>query len=87
VINVDQARRYGEIIDAQSRRLGHIVDQALVLTGATAKRVSSRCAVSVPAILSTAIGTFAARMSEAGIEVEQRIAPEVPDIRADPELV
>jgi signal transduction histidine kinase len=87
VINVEQARRYGEIIDAQSRRLGHVVDQALALTGPTANSSPHLRAVSVPEIVNAAVNALASRLSEARIEVEKRMAPDVPRILADPELV
>ncbi|MGA2877618.1 MAG: HAMP domain-containing sensor histidine kinase [Bryobacteraceae bacterium] len=87
VVCVEQARRYGEIIDAQSRRLGHVVDQALALTGPTANSAPCLRAVSVPEILGAAVNALAPRLSAARIEVEKRMAPDVPRILADPELV
>lgn len=88
VENVEQARRYGEIIDAQSRRLRRIVDQALALT-TPAQSDGSPCfrRVSVPEILSAAVNGLAPLLSETKIEVERCIAPDVPGILADPELV
>ena len=87
VVCVEQARRYGEIIDAQSRRLGHVVDQALALTGPTANNAPCLRAVSVPEILGAAVNALGPRLSAARIEVEKRMAPDVPRILADPELV
>jgi signal transduction histidine kinase len=88
VRNVEQARRYGEIIEAQSRRLRHVVDQALAVTSLSQSN-ELRCprAVSVPEIIRAGIDTLAPGVSEAAIEIEWHTAPDVPMIMADPELV
>jgi signal transduction histidine kinase len=83
-----QARRYGEIIEAQSRRLRHVIDQALALT--TLRESNSLpCsrAVSLPEIIQAGIGSLAPSTRDAGIEIECRTAPDVPMIMADPDLV
>ena len=43
--------------------------------------------MSVAEILNAAVNALAPRLSEAGIEVEKRMAPNVPRMLADPELV
>ena len=87
VANVEQARRYGEIIDLQSRRLGHVVDQSIALT-TPAQSNGSPClrSVFVPEILSAAVNALAPLLCETKIQVERRIAPNVPGILADPDL-
>ena len=87
VINVEQARRYGEIIEAQSRRLGHVVDQALALTGSPASSSPCLRAVSVPEILSAAVNAVAPSLSASRIVIEKRVAPDIPRILADPESI
>jgi signal transduction histidine kinase len=83
-----QARRYGEIIEAQSRRLRHVIDQALALT--TVRESNSLpCSrvVSLSEIIHAGIDSLATSIREAGIEIECRTAPDVPMIMADPDLV
>jgi two-component system, OmpR family, sensor histidine kinase SenX3 len=88
VTDEEQARRYGEIIAGELRRLGHIVDQSLALTGLSqsSKPVFLR-SVSVPEILKTTLDGLAPRLNEAQFQVEVEIAPHLPDILADPDLV
>ena len=88
VENAAQARRYGEIIEVQSRRLRHVVDQELALT--TLRESNSLpCAraVSLPEIIDAGIDSLTPSIREAGIEIECRTAPDVPMIMADPDLV
>lgn len=88
VENVGQARRYGEIIEVQSRRLRHVIDQALALT--TLRESNSLpCsrAVALPEIINAGIDALAPSIREAGIEIECRTAPDVPMIIADPDLL
>ena len=86
--NAHQSRRYGEIIDAQSRRLGHIVDQAVALSTVTHSNGNRHfVAVSLSELLDTTVDAFAAKLSDARIEVETHIASDLPWIVADPELV
>jgi signal transduction histidine kinase len=84
----EQARRYGEIIAAELGRLGHIVDQALALTGLNpSSRPSCLRPASLPDIVKTAVDAFAPRLSGAQIEVEMQFATHLPNILADPDLV
>jgi signal transduction histidine kinase len=88
VETAEQARRYGEILDAQFRRLRHVVDQALALTGlGEGKRAHSLLVVSIPEILDAAVDALTPMLNEAGIEIERRIAHDAPRILADPDLV
>jgi signal transduction histidine kinase len=88
VEDVEQARRYGEIIEAQSRRLRHVVDQALALAGLSRpNRVPSRRAVSVSEIIDAASDGLAPRLKDAGIEIQRHTALDVPTISVDPDLL
>jgi len=88
VVDADQAARYGEIIYAQTGRLRHVVDQALALgRPSPSNDALGREAVSVSDAVRTASDALAPAMGEAGINLEQRIAPGLPPIAADPELI
>jgi two-component system, OmpR family, sensor histidine kinase SenX3 len=83
-----QARRYGEIMATELRRLGDIVDQALALTRLTqSNRPAFLRSVSVSEIVSVAMDALAPRLNDAQIKVEMQIAQNVPNILADPDLV
>jgi signal transduction histidine kinase len=69
-------------------RLRRVVDQALALsTPAQSNRSPRFRRVSVPEILCAAVNGLAPLLSETKIEVERRIAPDMPEILGDPELV
>jgi signal transduction histidine kinase len=88
VETVEQARRYGEIIDAQLRRLRQVVDQALALTKLSqSNRATCLSSLSVSEIVNAAIDAMAPRLSEAGMQIERQIAPDVPRMLADPHLL
>jgi signal transduction histidine kinase len=88
VENAEQARRYGEIIDAQARRLRHVVDQALALTThGPSNGTSNGHAVSVSEIVHAACDGLAPQASQAGIEIERRVAPDVPLASVDPDVL
>jgi len=88
VENVEQARRYGDIIGAQSRRLRHIVDQTLALTGlAEGSRTVNRRPSGVAAIVDAAIAGMAASAAAAGMTIESHVEAETPAIDVDVDLV
>jgi len=88
VENAEQARRYGGIIEAQTRRLRHVVDQALALHRPRESNGELRReAVSIADTIQAACDGLAHRLNEAGIELERHIAPGIPSISADPELI
>jgi len=88
VENVEQARRYGEIIDAQSKRLGHVVDQALALAGlGQPKGASFAHAASVAQVIDAACDALASQAKEAGMEIERHTASDIPSVSADPNLL
>jgi signal transduction histidine kinase len=87
VENVEQARRYGDIIGAQSRRLRHIVDQTLTLTGLTeGSRTVNRRPAGVAAVIDAAIAGMAASASAAGMTIESDIPAETPPVDVDVDL-
>src|SRR5262249_20485910 len=88
VENAEQARRYGEIIDAQAKRLRHVVDQALALaTLGSSNGASDRQAVSVAEIIHAVCDGLAAQAAQAGMAIEHRVAPDVPLASADPDAL
>jgi signal transduction histidine kinase len=88
VQNVEQARRYGEILEAQSRRLRDVVDQALALTKLSQpKALPSPRPVSLPQIVQAGVDSLAPGIKQAGIDVLFDTAPDLPMISAEPEFV
>jgi signal transduction histidine kinase len=88
VENAEQARRYGDIIEAQSRRLHHVVDQALAL-GASSRSngVTDRRSTSVSEIIGTARDSLALSLQEAGIEIDFQAGAELPPVCIDADLL
>jgi signal transduction histidine kinase len=88
VETAEQARRYGEIIDAQSRRLRHVVDQALALTTLSqSHNVSDGHVVSVAEIIHAACEALAPQARQAGIEIQSWVASDVPRASVDPDVL
>jgi signal transduction histidine kinase len=87
VENVDQARRYGEIIDAQSRRLSRVVDQALALTTLSQSNGISDDHASVSEIIHAACDGLVAQATQAGMEIERRVQSDVPRAAVDPDVL
>jgi signal transduction histidine kinase len=86
--NVEQARRYGEVIEAQSRRLGHVVDQALALASAASGSPGLQLRpVSVIEIFDMAIAVVSRLTPAAPIVVDTGPHLRALRIMADPELV
>jgi signal transduction histidine kinase len=84
----EQVRQYGDIVDAQSRRIGHVVDQALAFASATNPHNSAQLRpVSVADVVRAAVEALAPALLKAGIVVEQQVTPDLPRVLADPELV
>jgi signal transduction histidine kinase len=88
VDNIEQARRYGEIIDVQSKRLGHVVDQVIALATATAGNGSHQPrVVSAEEIIDVAITTLSAALAQSNITVERNIQADIPQLAVDAELM
>jgi two-component system phosphate regulon sensor histidine kinase PhoR len=88
VENVEQARRYGAIIDAQSKRLRHVVDQALALTRlGHSNGVSDDHAASVSDIVDLACDGLAPQARDAGIEIQGQVASDIPLASVDHDVL
>ena len=86
VKNEVEARGYGELIDKESRRLGHIVDQALAMSALNQAKELHQCRpVSLPDVLHSALDSLTPRLRNAGIQVEVDAAAGVSRIQAEPE--
>lgn len=83
----EQARRYGEIIDAQSKRLRHVVDQALALTTLSQSSGADGHAVSVSEIIHAVCDALAPQARQAGIEIQSRVASDVPLASVHPDVL
>jgi two-component system phosphate regulon sensor histidine kinase PhoR len=88
VESVEQARRYGEILEAQSRRLRDVIDQALAVTKLNQpKALPPPCAVFLSQIIEAGFVELAPGIRAAGMDIERDIASDLPPISADPEFV
>jgi signal transduction histidine kinase len=88
VETADQARRYGEIVDLQSRRLGHVVDQALALGSATDPAASLRIRpISASDVVHAAAIELSPMVAGAKMTIERRTAADLPHVLADPEVL
>jgi signal transduction histidine kinase len=88
VDNIEQARRYGEIVDVQAKRLGHIVDQTIALASATAEHRSHQPrAVSAEEIIDVAITALSSALTQSNLTVERSISLGIPQLVVDAELI
>ena len=88
VTSVEEIRRYGDIIDAQSKRLAHIVDHTIALS--TARHwdgLQQAQAVSLVETVTSVLDLLAKSLREAEIEVETLCDAHLPLISGDPDLV
>lgn len=85
VSNPKQIQRYGALIRDESDRLTGIVEQVLRFAGALAGRVVQvREPVEVEALIDEAVAATTRITDEAGCLVERDIAPDLPQVSADP---
>jgi signal transduction histidine kinase len=84
VHEAEQARRYGDLIEQEGRRLTDMVEQVLAYAGVSDTRglVSARAA-DIGAIVSDVLAASAPLVESAGFEQEITIAPELPLVMAD----
>src|SRR5262249_61987924 len=88
VENVEQARRYGAIIDAQSTRLQHVVDQTLALTKLSESNgAADRPAVSVCEIVDAACDALTPTARENRVTLERHTASDLPLVSVDGDVL
>lgn len=84
----EQTRRYGELIDGEGRRLTEMVEQTLALAGLSGARTPlARQPIDVADVVRTVLASPETPASAAGVEVELRIAPDLPVVFADEVLL
>jgi signal transduction histidine kinase len=76
--------RYGTLVRDEGRRLARLVEQVLDFAGTySGHRPYKREAVEVPRLVAEALEAASAAVSEAGVVVEQEIAPDLPRLTGD----
>ena len=84
----DEVRQYGEVIETQSRRLEHVVNQALAFARSTQSEAPRRLyAVSVSDTFEAVLSAVTPGIAGANLEFERRIASDIPRMLVEPELV
>ena len=80
----EQVKRYGALIESEGRRLSEMIEQALEFAGIqSGRKTYALQTVDLGSIVESALTACAPMISEAGFEVEQQIAPDLPAIAAD----
>jgi signal transduction histidine kinase len=81
----DQARRYGELIDGEGRRLGDMVEQILQFAGLSAPRSLAIRPVNVAALIRELVASCEPLCRDARVRVDVDIDGPAPLAAADPE--
>ena len=84
----DQARRYGDLIEAEGRRLTDMVEQVLEYAGLSAQRGPRLSRVAdVGYVVKDAVASTEGLIASEGFEVETNIAPDLPPVLADEDAI
>ncbi len=79
-----KVKQYGELIQAEGRRLAEMIEQVLSYAGADAKTSSmSRAPVDVAVIIDSALGAMRPQMEEKGIVCLKEISQDLPQINVN----
>ncbi|HEU0183748.1 MAG TPA: HAMP domain-containing sensor histidine kinase [Blastocatellia bacterium] len=80
----DQIKRYGELIRDEGRRLTGMVEQVLEFAGAQSGRKSYELRpTDLNQVIEDAITACHMRLAESDFEIEKKIAPYLPSVKAD----
>jgi signal transduction histidine kinase len=83
-----QARRYGDLIDTEGRRLTDMVEQVLEYAGLSGNRRPMRAqAVAVAPLLDEVVASCAPLYEPQGFDVQVESAADLPAVPADPEAI
>jgi signal transduction histidine kinase len=83
-----RVRRYGRLIDDEGRRLTRMVGQVLEFAGMQAGGRTFRLRrTALPEVIDGALVEYRPVLEERGIEVEKRVAEDLPEVMADPEAL
>jgi len=84
----DQARRYGDLIEAEGRRLTDMVEQVLEYAGLSGPRGPRLSRVAdVGGVVRDAVASTEGLIASEGFEVETNIAPDLPAVLADEDAI
>jgi two-component system, OmpR family, sensor histidine kinase SenX3 len=82
--NRDQIKRYGGLIRDEGRRLSGMVEQVLEFAGAQSGRKNYELRTTdLSQVIEDAITACHLQLSEGGFEIERKIAPDLPMVKAD----
>jgi signal transduction histidine kinase len=80
----DTVRQYGRVVRDEGRRLAEMVEQVLDFAGTYSGRRSYRFEdLDVPSLVEESLGALGQAAREAGVEIEVRVEPGLPPLRAD----
>jgi signal transduction histidine kinase len=83
-----QARKYGDLIRTEARRLHTMIEQVLAFSRSQSLQGSCDLAPVAPEeIVERALAASMPALREAGFEIEQTVQPDLPPVRADAGLI
>lgn len=83
VEDTGQVQRYGTLIADEGRKLSGMVDQVLQFAGLESGQALRMAPVEVAAAIDEAVSSAGPVLLENGVQVERRVAPDLPPVRAD----
>jgi signal transduction histidine kinase len=88
MINAQHAKKYGQMIGDEARRLTEMVERILVFARSQSSEHSSDLALTAPEhIVRRALDACAAELREAGMEVERFVEPDLPPVLVDEKAI
>src|SRR5579871_2398406 len=84
----EKVKQYGELIHQQSRRLNEMVEQTLQYAGIhSGLRKPARDTIDLEGLIREALDARRAELERDGFELEVAVAPELPPVTGDPNLL
>lgn len=88
VLDPQRARQYGALINNEGRRLTEMVEQALEFAGARSTlQASEHSMIDIPDLIGRVLADFRPQLGEQGFDIIQRIDPDLPVPRGDPQAL
>jgi signal transduction histidine kinase len=86
--DAEQAKRYGELIDGEGRRLADMVEQVLEYAGLSGNRKAALATpIDVGLVVRDTMDTRAALVEAEGVELSLDIEPDLPAVAADEDAI